>query len=321
MATRFVNGQTIDETDFTQSSSGVGDAGKAVVLDDAQGKISGTMLKAGFGGTGADGALTIASGTTNIDLGGVQVFVRNYTSISITGTGALTFTNPHANGTTIILKSQGNVTLTSSATPIINCSSLGSSALNVGYGLEIYQSNNGLSGGVSSGGAGGALPTFNTTNAIRNIISQKYIKNIPGAGGGGATNSCAGSGGGGSFITAGSSGGGGNGAITSGGGLGGRGGGVLLIECAGALNFTTASGISVAGGNGANGTNAGGSFHSGGGGGGGGGVCFIFYNTLTSSSGTISVAGGAGGTAFGSGGAGGAGGAGYSLVALNTEFV
>jgi hypothetical protein len=79
-----------------------------------------------FGGTGADGALTITSGTTNIDLLGAQIVTKNYTSISITGTGALTFTNPNASGTIIIFKSQGNVTLTSSATPNIDLRLLGS---------------------------------------------------------------------------------------------------------------------------------------------------------------------------------------------------
>ena len=80
-----------------------------------------------FGGTGADGALNITSGITNLDLGGATIFERNYTSISITGTGQLTFSNPHTNGTIIILKSQGNVTLTSSGNPTIDLRNLGGS--------------------------------------------------------------------------------------------------------------------------------------------------------------------------------------------------
>ncbi len=123
------SGQTASASDFVSSSSGASDSGKVCKLD-STGKISGTFLKAGFGGTGVDGALTISSGTTNIDLGGSQVFVKNYTSISITGTGALTFSNPHANGTIIILKSQGNVILTSSATRLIDLRLLGATGGN-----------------------------------------------------------------------------------------------------------------------------------------------------------------------------------------------
>ena len=60
----------------------------------------------GYGGSGSDGALSISSGTTTIALGGARVVVKNYTNISITGTGDLAFSSPHADGTTIILKSQ-----------------------------------------------------------------------------------------------------------------------------------------------------------------------------------------------------------------------
>ncbi|NTW33736.1 MAG: hypothetical protein HGB12_14140, partial [Bacteroidetes bacterium] len=70
-----------------------------------------------FGGTGVDGALIVSSGNTNIDLGGAQNFIKNYSSISISGTGSITFINPHSNGTTIFLKCSGDAVLTSSATP------------------------------------------------------------------------------------------------------------------------------------------------------------------------------------------------------------
>jgi hypothetical protein len=56
-----------------------------------------------FGGNGTDGALSIAAGTTTINVGAVQIFIKNYSSISITGTGVLNFSNPHANGTIIRL--------------------------------------------------------------------------------------------------------------------------------------------------------------------------------------------------------------------------
>jgi hypothetical protein len=71
--------------------------------------------------------LVIASGTTTLDLSGAAYFIRNYTSVSITGTGQLDFVNPHAAGTIIVLRSQGDTTLTSSALPAIDVSGLGSS--------------------------------------------------------------------------------------------------------------------------------------------------------------------------------------------------
>src|SRR4029077_12940877 len=79
-----------------------------------------------FGGTGTDGALAATSGVTTIDLGNAAYFVKNYLSISITGTASLAFINPGANGTIVVLKSQGAVTLTSLTAPMIDCSSLGS---------------------------------------------------------------------------------------------------------------------------------------------------------------------------------------------------
>jgi len=278
-----------------------------------------------FGGTGADGALTLTSGATNIDCASAAVVVKNYTSISITGTGSLTFTNPHVNGTVIVLKANGAVTLTSSITPMIDVSSMGAT-------------------GGSHPGSGG-----NGTSGDNGFSWNDRVVNL-GAGAG----SDDGGGGGGSYYTAGSiglgsspgaggaavstlvhatqftlfakvlklwtGGGGGEGASTSGNGdisgNGGRGGGALYIECGGAFNFTTTSGVSVGG---ANGTNAS-SGKTGGGGGGGGGSCIILYNTLTANSGTITVSGGSAGTATGTGSAGGAGGAGLSLVAANTEF-
>src|SRR5271170_962170 len=72
-----------------------------------------------FGGTGADGALSISSGTTTIGLSSANALVKNYSSISITGTGDLTFSSPSSNGAGATLKSTGAVTLTSSATALI----------------------------------------------------------------------------------------------------------------------------------------------------------------------------------------------------------
>ena len=275
-----------------------------------------------FGGTGAHGALALTSGATNIDLGSAAIVVKNYTSISITSTGSLTFTNPHANGTTIILKSQGAVTLTSSTAPMIVASSLGGAG-----GASVSNTNNGNTGSngicptlTSAGGQGGQSAAAGTggTKSASVITADSLIAAF------------------GKYPYLGMSSGGGSGRANGAShvsGVGGRAGGSLIIECAGALNFTTSSGISVAGANGGNAAVGGG-----GGGGGGGGFFLLLYNTLTANSGTITVSGGSAGsgiTEFGGGGGasattagsngsgngGGAGATGNSLVAANTEFL
>lgn len=280
---------------------------------------------AGFknGGTGADGALSVNSGTTNIDLGGAAVFVKNYTSISITGSGKVTFSNHHVNGTTIILKSQGAVTLTSNQAPMIDASGMGASGGNGGQDalFGALRVTGGGAGAVSTGGTAGALAVFYPLTPFSKtqiIYSVKYPLVCPGSGGGNAHSGISGNGGGGgaSVITNGTAAGNTNVGTASNASAGGHGGAALIIECGGALNFTTASGISVAGKNGTNGV----ATSDGGGGGGGGGVCIICYNTLTANSGTITVSGGTGGTNVTNGTAGGNGGDGYSAVFANTEF-
>lgn len=265
-----------------------------------------------FGGDGSDGALAITSGATNIDLGGAQYVVKQYTSISITGTGQLTFSNPHANGTIIVLKSQGNVTLTSSTIPNIDASGMGAaggaggasanasgSAGNTGIGIfddASHAGNPGTTAGTQS--TGGAIFLSNTIHFYTRAAWQlsRSLKGFAcgSGGGGGSASNCN------------------NWRV---GGAGGNGGGGLLIQCGGALNFTSTLGISVAGKNGSNGiTDSGGVNNgrggSGGGGGGAGGFCIVLYNTLTSASGTINCAGGTGGnggdaTSDGTGGGGG----------------
>lgn len=252
-----------------------------------------------FGGTGADGALAISSGTTTIDCANAAVVVKNYSSISITGTGVLAFSNPNTNGTIVILKSVGDVTLTSSATPMIDLRVMGAQASGNNGATTVlpYLASGGAAGADNSGDTGGAGGTgvagvnSNSPSVVTTATAQAgvYMLACGGAGGiGGA--------------------GGGTG------GAGGAGGGALLIECRGALNFTTASGISVAGTTGSVGTSAG--QGAGGGGGGAGGTALIVYNTLTAASGTISVSGGTGGTGATGGsaspGTGGAGGNGAS---------
>lgn len=274
-------------------------------------------IKDKFGGDGSDGALSISSGATNIDLGNAAIVVKNYTSISITGTGYLTFTNPHANGTIVVLKSQGNVTITTSATRAIDLRDFTTKATN-GQGLihgptaPFYGTVQGQA--VVSGGTNATI-TFGGRGI--HVAGRPIGKGIPVFSGGGGAD--------------------GTGAGTP--GAGGKGGGGLYIECGGALNFTGTIDVSgTAGGNGSGtGSNqvsisgsGGGSNNDGvnggylvttaavGGGGGGAGSCVILTATITANSGTITKTGGAGGTGSTSGGAGGDG---YSYVGLNTELV
>lgn len=237
-----------------------------------------TQLRGLFGGDGSDGALSISSGTTTLDLGGVAVFIMNYTSISITGTGKLTFENPHVNGTLIILRSQGAVILTSSATPCIDTSILGGKGSLGNYtdgakglttsfytlpgegvspksgGGGASMINPGTAGG-DTGGAGGTVPIDIS------ILPRARVAVFGSGAGGGSCNN-----------------------VRS---VGGSGGGGLLIECRGDLNFTGTiwgkgqDGVEVAG----NGE---------GGGGGGGAVIGIIYETETAINGTITTTGGTG---------------------------
>jgi hypothetical protein len=330
-----LTGQTVEEGDFISTSAGASDSGKVPKLN-VIGQLDNTFgLK--FGGDGSDGALTISSGTTNIDLGSAQVVIKNYTSISITGTGALSFSNPHANGTILILKSQGDVTLTSSATPMIpvQIGGAGGAGSSVGAGATSAGSD-GTDGksfclipttnkGLYTSSVGGSAGTIAYPSTFLNQLFGKYPQIFVGAGG--ASGGCkAGTG------------------STATGGAGGRGGGALVIECRGALNFTTANGISVSGVNGTNGSFTGSNYDNYGGGGGAGGICIISYNSLTANSGTITVsattggtgsangsvpgttvyAGGGGGNISaggnGSGKTGGTGPAGLSVVYKNNEF-
>lgn len=236
-----------------------------------------------FGGTGADGALSIASGTTTVDLAGAAYYEKNYTTISITGTGQLVFINPATNGSTIVLRATGNVTLTSSATPNINATGMGGAGGTAASDTGALISSNPGAGvantgapyriGISANAAGQNGSNTGGFNWNRYAINASvaypidvtatvlpapslYSFPLPGGGGSGAVYN----GGGGST-----------------GGDGGKGGGALSIECAGFINFTgTVYSNGVAGGAG---TVAGGN--------GAGGQVRILYNSLTSVSGTI----------------------------------
>jgi hypothetical protein len=280
------------------------------------------MGKIKFGGSGSDGALAISSGTTTIDLGGLTYVEKNYTSISITGTAKLAFTNSHANGTIIALRSQGDVTITSSTVPAIDCSGLGANGGAAGAdGLD------GVSNiliGVNHGHAG-----INATSSIAGValgpslvsVGSSHIPLFVGAGGGGgstaAGSTARGGAGAASALSSGSVGlSQSSGGTAGSAGAGGKGGGSLYIECGGAYNCTST--LTVAGIVGADSTSTPNNF-AGGGGGGAGGSIVVLYNSLTANTGTYTVSGGAGGSATG-GATGGAGAAGFSIVKLNLYF-
>ena len=270
--------------------------------------ISGIAVntKGAFGGDGSDDALSISSGTTTIDLANAKIVTKNYTSISITGTGKLTFSNPHSTGSFIILKSQGDVTLTSSTAPMLDASGMGAAAGTGGVG----NGTDGTDGTTAStlldtsahfGGAGkstgqGAAGAIYGSAAFYTISAAAYRAF-------------------GQFVAMGSGGGGGRGGATSDGGNGGRGGGSLIVECGGAINFTTTSGISTAGKAGSDTAGTGGP-----GGGGGAGSFICYYDTSTAITGTVTDSGGNGGTGGtvqsggGGGSYGGAGAAGTSTL-------
>jgi hypothetical protein len=239
-----------------------------------------------FGGTGADGALSISSGTTTINLGGATTVTKNYTSISITGTGNLAFSNPAAGGTIVTLKSQGNVTITTSSTHAIDLRGIGASAgTNPTAALQPLSTTTqyfGSGAGTITGGGQFLLKALYYAPANSQIYPKQSIVISPGAGGGTGPGT---------------------------GATGGTGGGALYLECAGAFNFTTGA-IDASGSVGSNSSNGAA------GGGGAGGMVTILYNTLTANSGTINTAGGAGGNGATSGGVqNGAGGAGSLYAA------
>lgn len=320
-------GQTV----FTKGDVLVGQSSsvltKVAVGSDATALLADSTQSAGvrwgvpgkFGGTGVDGALAISSGTTTIDLANASTVIKNYTSISITGTGVLAFSNPNTNGTLIYLKSQGNVTITSSATPAIDVRLVGGQASEDGLGApSTYTQGGDSTAGNNVAGAAGVC------NLPLSGRLGKTIALAPGGGGGNgaATNGGGGSkpggaGGGAGAAASGTAGVAGSGTTAIGAGTpgaGGRGGGCLVVECQGALNIT---GIINA--SGENGVNAASADNATGGGGGGGGSIFLLYNTLTANTGTYTVSAGTAGTST-SNGISGAGGAGKSLVVLNTEI-
>lgn len=308
----------IAQSSSVLSKLSVGTNGNILIADSTQ--ATGVRWGGGkFGGTGADGALSITTGTTTINLSSVQTLVKNYSTIDITGTGKLAFSSPHTNGTTVILKSQGNINITSSAGSIISLVGAGALLANPGYSFALLKTfGAATAGGGGNASGGGSIAGLSPATVNTSILVAKYANVVPG-GGGGSGGATGGGGGGASARAVGNDGTNGANTGSSGSGAGGRGGGGLIIECGGNWNFTSGSaGITVAGADGAAG---GGGGNAGGGGGGGGGVAIVAVASVVANTGTIEATGGNGGAGLGSGGAGGTGGAGYTLVTTNTDFL
>ncbi len=245
-----------------------------------------------LGGDGSDGVLDVSSGTVSFDALGEQVLEKNFESIAITGTGSITITNVHSNGTVFILKSQGDVTLTSSAVAIDLRGRGGLGGLGGAGGVSGTPGSTGTSFGndewQSSGAGGdtagaGGLPggSYLGTYAVGGLLKVLY--------GGLRTVSC-GSGGGG-----GASGSGGNTMLA--GANGGNGGGALMLESGGVLTFSST--IDVAGENGLDAPDSiGVTWPIGGGGGGGGGspgMALLIASSVAVNTGTFVTSGGNGG--------------------------
>lgn len=275
-----------------------------------------------FGGDGSDGPLAILSGTTTIDLGSASLVTKNYSRITINGSASLAFTNPHTNGTIIVLRCAGDMIVTSSSGTAIDVSGMGSAGGGGGTSGGGAGGNGGGGGASAStaGGSGGSNNAVTNPGTAGNNYARWLNGNAITGGAGGASGVQATGGSTPSYLSSnvqyvianavpGSGGGGGTGTGTAAGGAGGAGGALLYIEVAGELNFTTgtiyAAGIA--------GTTPAGD--GGGGGGGGGGTVIILYNRVRYNTGTITVSGGAAGGVGGR--AGLAGGNGFSSVSKN----
>lgn len=289
----------------------------------------------GFGDA-SDGDLSISSGTTTLNTAGKYVY--RYGNVSITGTGVLGFGANLINRAIVIIVN-GDLTVTSSATPAVDGRLIGGAAGSGGAG--------GASGGsAGSAGSGGATRVIATTPTGGGGCPD--AQNGAGGGGGGAGLGNAGvdggSGGGGGGAAGvgataerydasmtltrllsichigggGAGGGGGDAAVGGTGGVGGRGGGCIIFLVKGSINITSTFDVSGEnGGNGVNGTGGGGNIGGAGGGGGGGGFIGVFYlGSVIANTATFTVSGGTGGSAGtgGGSGVGGAGGAGRSQV-------
>lgn len=183
-----IAGNDIIAADFIATSAGAGDSGKVAKLG-AEGTIHSTFIRRG--GTGADGALSTSSGTTTLSFASANILEKNYTSISITGTAAIAFSNPHANGSMCIMRSQGDVTITSSATRAIDLRLMGAAG-GAGYVSGTYVCGDGGRGAgaiwIDCGGALNFTGTIDATgqNGTNYSGASTAVRGGGGAGAGGA---------------------------------------------------------------------------------------------------------------------------------------
>jgi hypothetical protein len=275
-----------------------------------------------FGGDGSDGDLIVSSGTTDIDLGGERFVIKNYNKLSITGTGKVTFSNSHSEGTVIIIKCV-SAELTSSEAPMLDMRGTGANGgASVSTGgfsgstelggnsgthsksaIGWWKTFRGSGGGsIGTGGSGGIAPTIKSfaefVENINPLFTGRYSEiALVGSGGG--------SGGARDAGTAG----------TTVSGKGGKGTGALIIQCLGSWNFTTVNGIHIGGEDGGDGS-AGTDGNAGGGGAGGGGTFLALVDSIIANTGTVTIeSNGGSGAVSGSIGNIGAGGGGSGKTA------
>jgi hypothetical protein len=274
-------------------------------------------------GTGADGDVTIAAGTTTLtrdmqynnlvvngtlSTAGFRVFIRG----TLTGAGTITYVQDNNTQT-------GSPGVPYNDTPGyynlgLRCQggagNTGAGAVGIDPGFATKIGGRGGSGGLGASGAGGAggiandITTGTTGVGIADISKILPLMVIMGQGynNGSLLNKYFGGTGGG--------GGGGDGVNNGTGGA--AGGGVVVVVCFNASGFTgslTAPGASQT----STGPIAG---NCGGGGGGGGGFVGFFYATAPSGAYTISAAKGLGGSKIGTGVAGSDGEVGTTLAAF-----
>lgn len=327
---RFDQQLTNDQLNALAGTSGTAPSSSNKYVDNSDTEGLGVIPRASLikhGGNGADGALTVASGVTTIDLGGAKYFIKNYSSISITGTGAIAFTNAHAGGTVVIFKCSGATTISSSANPVIDLKGIGGTAGTGGAVSTDGTNGNGtwdsLYDALLHYGKKGTAASANGAASLAWVLPYLTGKLIPpGMGGGG------GAGGSPSPDN-------GTGGV---GGDGGRGGGSFILEVAGNCTISSTNAVrtdGTAGTNGGNATNPNNFNHdySGGGGAGGGGAAggirISCAGTLTIT-GTFSYAkgvkgtggtcptGSSGGSVLGNGAVGGGGSGGASPSAAGS---
>jgi hypothetical protein len=267
-------------------------------------------------GSGADGVLTITSGTTTIDTH------KQYQSVLMTaGTlnhSQMTAAGGNINSVGVSLQSQSPVMII--GTGAINVNVLARSASAVGTGAGTTGSAGSLGG--SGGGGGGSGSTSAAGGAGGGKLGFSVWVALSGGSQGLATPTAGGNGSSAqspqppennfSLACAGAGGGNGAGDATNNGGIGGIGGGSVFLKAPSLFVLSTAS-ITANAGNGA--TGAGG--NAAGGGGGGGGCIVLNAGFLSVSGATITASNGTGGAKFGAGSGTAGGNGGSGLVQQN----